>query len=271
MKKILILTILFLFLASLTTSVFAEENLKEGRRFGAMNVGSKAAMREEKMQQFTEANMERLKERAEKEINRRIESLNRLITRIGEFKKLNATQKSALTSQVQAEIDALEVLLTKIQADTDLETLKADVKSIVESYRIYALFMPKIQIMGAADRMLNVVDKMSSQAALLETKINDAGTGGSDVTELNALLADMEDKIADAKTKAQSALDTVTPLTPAGFPGNKSQLQSARQLVVGALHDLNAARQDGRKIIVGLMKLGKKDEPTPTLTPSPTP
>jgi len=227
---------------------------------------SKAA---EKKLARLDASMENLKERGEKEINRRLESLNKLLTRIAEFKKLSATQKAALNSQVQAEITKLNALLAKIQADTDVTTLQADVKSIVDSYRIYALFMPKIQILGASDRMLNTADLMSSQAAQLEVKINAKQTEGKNVADLLTLLADMKAKIADVKSQAQAAIDIVTPLVPEGFPDNKTSLQSARQMLVTALHNLNTARQDGRKIIVGLMKLGKitSDGPTPTPTP----
>lgn len=238
-------------------------------RPGVEKMSSKAA---EKKANLQDASMERLKERADKEITRRIESLNKLITRISEFKKLSTTQKNSLTSQVQSEITKLTALKAKIAADTDLATLKADVQSIVTAYRTYALFMPKIQILGSADRLQTTADQMSSHAAQLETKINEQQSNGKDVTELQTLLADMKAQIADANTQAQNAINTVTPLTPEGFPGNKTQLQSARQMVVTGIKDLNTARQDARKIIVGLLKFGKitstiSTTPTVTITP----
>lgn len=217
----------------------------------------------EKKLAVTDASMERLKAKAEKEINRRIESLSKLISRIGEMKKLTTAQKTALTSQVQAEITSLTNLLAKIKADTDLATLRADIKSIVDSYRIYALFMPKIQILGAADKVLNTADQMSSQAARLEAKINEKQTAGQNVTDLQTLLVDMKTKIIDAETQAQSAIDIVTPLTPAGYPDNKSSLQSARAMINTAHKNLKTAHQDARQIIVGLMKLGKLSPSTP--------
>ena len=272
MKKVFSISLIFVFLLSFMSPVLAEEGIMKEKVKDKLRNSSIAAdmkeKRQEKMEEKGEVTMDKLQERAEKEINRRLESLNKLITRINEFKKLSASQKSSLTSQVQTEIDSLEALLVKIQADTDLETLRADVKSIRDSYRIYALFIPKIQIMGAADRMLNIADEMSTHAATLETKINEAEAAGNDVAELESLLVDMNIKIADAKTKAQNALDTVTPLTPAGFPDNKTELQSARQMVVDAHHSLNDARQDARKIIVGLMKFGKT-ETTPAVSPTP--
>lgn len=269
MKKILLLSILFLLLVSINSSVFAEDTTRGEKLFDKTSkIGSKTAIKEEKIEEKMTANKEKLQERAEKEINRRIESLNKLITKINDFKKLSETQKSSLTTQIQAEITSLQALLVKIQEDTDIDTLKEDIKSIVSSYRIYALFIPKIQIITAADRLLYISDKMSSQAALLETKIDQSATSGNNVSELNILLADMNTKIVDAKNHAQSAIDAVTPLTPEGFPGNKSILQSARQMVVSSLHDLNTARQDARKILVGLLKF-EKLETSPTVTTTP--
>ena len=209
-----------------------------------------------------------LQARADKEITRRLESLQKLITRINEFKKLSAAQKTALTTQVQAQITSLTALQAKIKADTDPATLKTDVQSIIGSYRIYALFMPQIQILGAADRLLTTADEMSSHAATLETKINEAQAKGQNVTDLQTLLADMNAKVTDAKTQGQNAINAVTPLTPDGYPGNKTILQSARQMVVMGIKDLNTARQDARKVIVGLMKFGKI-ESKPTATPTP--
>lgn len=262
MKKIFSLSFTFVFLLTLVVSpAFAVERPLVDK---LTKTGSKAA---EKKTERQDASLEKLKERANKEITRRIESLNKLIARIAEFKKVSATEKASLTTQVQAEVNKLTALKAKIAADTDVTTLKTDVQSIVSDYRIYALFLPKIQLLGAADRLQGTADQMSSHAAQLEVKINEKQTAGQSVTDLQTLLTDMKAKIADAKTQAQGAMDTVTPLTPEGFPDNKTQLQSARQKIAAGIKDLNTARQDARKIIVGLMKLGKMSSTTPTTTP----
>lgn len=262
MDRIVSLGIIVVFLLTLVVSpAFAVTRPAVDR---AANAGSKAA---EKRQNTQEANIDRLKERANKEIDRRIASLERLLTRINEMKRMTAAQKTSLTAQVQAEIDKLEALKTKIAADTDMATLKTDVQSIVTAYRIYALFLPKIQILGAADRLQTTADMMSSHAAQLSGKIEEQQTNGQDVTEAEALLTDMNAKIADAKTQAQNAINSVTPLTPEGFPGNKTELQNARQMIVTGVKDLNTARQDARKITVWL--IGQKKTTTPTVTTTP--
>ena len=235
-----------------------------------MHTGSTGAgLRQEKMEARTEKITDNLQARADQEISRRLESLQKLITRINEFKKLSASQKTSLTTQVQAQITSLTALQAKIKADTDPATVKTDVQSIIGSYRIYALFVPQIQLLGAADRLLTTSDEMSSHAAILGTKITEAQTKGQNVTDLQTLLSDMNTKIADAKTQGQNAINAVTPLTPDGYPGNKTTLQSAREMVVAGVKDLNMARQDARKIIVGLLKFGKLSTTTPTVTVTP--
>lgn len=262
MRRIVSLsTIVVFFLTLVVSPTFAAARPAVDR---AANAGSKAA---EKRQNTQDTNIDRFKERANKEIDRRIASLERLLTRINEMKKMTASQKTSLTTQVQTEIDKLEALKVKIAADTDMATLKTDVQSIVTAYRIYALFLPKIQILGAADRLQTTADMMSSHAARLEVKIEEQEANGQDVADAEALLADMNAKIADANTQAQNAINTVTPLTPEGFPDNKTQLQSARQMIATGLKDLNTARQDARKIIVWFVELRGTTTPSVTTTP----
>ncbi|HSA83356.1 MAG TPA: hypothetical protein VLF20_00535 [Patescibacteria group bacterium] len=252
MKRIAILSVLFLFLAFIVTPALAENASDR------MTVGSKAAERKAKAQEKIETRSAdrtaSLQERADKEITRRITSLQKLITRINEFKKISSTQKASLTSQVQTEIDALIALQEKIAAGTDQATLKEDVQSIITSYRIYAVFIPKIHLLGSADRILTIADEMTTHAEILAEKIAAEEAKGTDVTDAEALLADMQTKITDAKAQAQSAITSATAITPEGYPENKTDLQNVRQQIITAIHDLNTARQDARKITVWLIQ-----------------
>lgn len=215
-----------------------------------------------------------LKTRADTEITRRINQLNIINIRLGTIKHLTDAQKSAFSSQISTEIANLKTLETKIDADTDLPTLKTDVQSIVTSYRVFALFIPQIQMIGAADRILNVADMMNDLAAKLAKRINDAKNAGHSAANLQTILTDMQNKIADAKTQANNVISSVAGLTPAGYPGNKSTLQSARAMLQTARQDLVAAGQDAKQIIQGLRAFKSTTTTvsiTPTgITPAPT-
>lgn len=203
--------------------------------------------------------VERLNERAYKEINRRVESLNKLITKINSVKRLTVEQKASFTSQIQLEITNLQTLGAKIKSDTDPEVIKTDVQSIVKSYKVYHVFMPKIEIIAAADKLANVADEMSSYSAKLKTRIDTAKAAGKDVSSFETFLSDMNAKIADAKTQSETAIGTVLPLTPDGYPGNISILQAAHKMIQAGHLDLVQALQDGQKIKHGLRD-GEKEK-----------
>lgn len=208
--------------------------------------------------------------RANQEINRRLTSLNNLLTLISSVKRLSGSEKSPLTDQVQNEITNLTSLQSKIDADTDLTTLKIDVQSIIKSYRVYALFVPKIHLIVIAEEIIDGINQLNTNiVAKLEFRINKDKTAGKNTTSLETSLADMKAKLIDAQAQAQKALDILIPLTPDGYPGNKTQLQMARNSLRLARQDLNTARQDARTIIQGLKKL--EDSPkTNKVSPSVT-
>jgi len=204
--------------------------------------------------------IDRLKSLANKELARRIDALQKIITKINEVKRLTPAQKASLVSQVRTEIASLTALQTKIQGDTDLVTLQADTQSVIKDYRVFALFIPEIYLITSANRVLDIADNMSSVAGKLQARITEDKAKGDDVTKLQTLLTDMNAKIADGKTQANNAINLVLPLTPAGFPANKTVLESARKLVQTAHQDLMDAFHDGQQIFQGLHTLQKPTE-----------
>lgn len=209
----------------------------------------------------SEIKMTNWKNRANLEINARINSLNGLVTRIQSLKRLSDSNKTTLIGQVQSEIQIMQALLQKIQADTDLATLKTNLQSITKSFRIYLLFIPKIQILSAADRIDEIAGNMTTLVIKLQTKVSDQTT-----------LSDAIAKIADAKIHSQKARDLVLPLQPDNgnqtiFDSNKVILKQARDEIKAGNVDLKAAMEDLRTIIKTLKTTGSV---TPTLTPTGT-
>lgn len=212
--------------------------------------------------------LENLRTRGINEINRRLTSLDKLTTIVDNMKRLSASQKSDLKAQIQSQINDLTVLKTKIQGDTDLTTLRADVKSIVNSYRIFLLYIPKIHLLAGADAMLNLSDKLTSLAAKLAVRIAQAKSQGQDTTTIEQTLADMNAKIADALKQYQSIESTIMPLVPQDYPNNKSTLQQGRVMLQTGRQDLVTARNDAQSIINTLKTF---DTATATTASSPTP
>jgi predicted nucleic acid-binding Zn-ribbon protein len=243
--KIYISLILFLVsLFILTPSIYAQEG-----------VGTGATKRLERQ----EDRITDLKNRANREIDRRIEKLTDLMNKISNAKHLTSDQISSLTASIQTEINNLTALKTKIAADTDLATLRSDVQSIVKSYRVYVLYIPKIAIMFAGNRIIDIVTKMTDPTTGIVSKLQTRLQGNTDAN-LQADLTDMQAKLTDAKTQAQNAINTVSSLTPDGYPANVSILQNARSMLQTARQDIVSAIKDAKMIIQGLHAMNK---PTP--------
>lgn len=223
----------------------------------------------EKLAQTQSGRLEKLRTRTTMEIDRRLKSLFGLTERINNIKRLTAEQKSSLTSSIQEQIASLTSLKTKIQADSDLETLKADAKSIIDSYRIYLLYLPKIHILTVADVELNYADKLTELSGKLETRLQEEKTAGKDISQLESLLTQIQNKITEGKSKAQSAFDAVLNLKPEDYPGNKTNLEAARTSLQSAKQNLQEARRLASQIIAGVK--GLKKGVTPIVTSVVTP
>jgi uncharacterized phage infection (PIP) family protein YhgE len=187
------------------------------------------------------AAMDTIKGRAKQAIDTRLTTLSNLTTLVAGAKHVSSANRSALTQQLADEKSGLTALEAKIQADSDMQTLIDDARSIVNAYRVYLLVEPKVREVLAADRMLAVVDAFDTVFGRVDNKV----TADSD----KALLADAKAKVADAQAKARAVPGAVLDLQPAGYPGNRPALQSARASLRTGRQDLVTARQDVAKLV----------------------
>ena len=200
------------------------------------------------------------KSHADQEIERRITALNDMNTKVQAMVRLSADEKTSISTAISNQISTLTTLKAKIDADTDLATLKTDIKSITASYRIFVLIIPQGRIEVAADKIATAVTSLTTLAGKLQTRIADAQAAGKDTASLSASLSDMNTKLADANVQASAAASEVANLTPDN--GDKTKMQSndqalkdARAKIQVALKDLATARQDAGSIVTGLKDL----------------
>jgi len=199
----------------------------------------------------------RAKDKAVQEMDRRIAMLNALMLRVQAMNKVTDSLKTNLKTNIQLEIDGFTALRAKIEADTDLATLKTDIKSVTDSYRIFALVIPQARIMAAADKMATVINMMAAVGAKLQARINSAKSAGSDTTAMEAALADLGAKFSSAQTHAQAAVNITEPLVPDNgdktvMDSNKAALKKAHDEIKAGHADLVAGRKDIETIVKGL-------------------
>lgn len=209
----------------------------------------------------------RLQTQAANEIDRRLNSLSKLTGLINSAKKLSTDDKNTLDLQIQSQISSLMTLKTKVSTDSASLDLKTDVDSIKSSYRIYALYLPKMHILVAADLLNQVADKLTTLSLKLQSRIQQADTAGQDVTQLQSKLTDLQTHIADLTTQTTEATSSVLPLTPDGWPANKSTLTAARTNLVNARKDAGTAKADIQQILADLKSLRPKTS-TDSASPS---
>jgi hypothetical protein len=177
------------------------------------------------------------------------------------MERVTADFKNTLSANVQTQITALSQLKTKIDASTDLETLKSDVKTITDSYRIFALVLPQTRIAAAADREVTLIAMMNALGTKLQARLQELQSQGKDVGPLLTALTDMSTKLQDAATQAQAAVSVTATLTPDNgdktkMESNTTALKTGRSDIQAAQKDLLAARKDAKIILDGLKKLG---------------
>lgn len=202
----------------------------------------------------------RAKAKADAEIDRRIKALNALSARVAQMGKVTAEFKQSLGKNVQTQISGLAELKARIDADEGGATLREDIRTITQSYRIYALVMPQARIAAAADREAAIVSMLADIGSKLQARIEAAKAAGADVTAVTAALADMGTKLASAQTHAQAAVNGSAALAPDGGDSEKMKtngeaLKAARNEIESARQDLAAARQSVDAILKSLRTL----------------
>ena len=210
-----------------------------------------------KKQKAQSAQLAKIITRGDKAIDARVADLATLASRIGEMKNLSDAEKSSLTTAVQAQSVALTALKAKLDADTDSATALADEKTITVDYRIYALIVPQGHIAAASDRALTIAGLLDSVSAKLQIRIAAAQAAGKDVTAVSVVLADMNAKIADLKTQAATAGNSVLSLVPdkgdaTVAASNKAALVAAHGDIKSATADIQAARKDAKTILADI-------------------
>ena len=221
--------------------------------------------------QGIENRMQNMGKRGDAEINGRITSLTNLISRISLIKNISDTEKTDITNLLQAEITNLTTLKGKIDSDTSTTSLKTDLADITQGNRVYALVMPKTQVLAAVDRLNTLITSLTTVAGKLQTRITAAQAKGVDVTAANASLADLNAKLADAKTQAANAQAAVINLVPDNgdqtvAASNKAALKTANTDLKTAESDLRAVNKDSRDII---KSIGGRVHPEPVSTTTP--
>ena len=181
------------------------------------------------------ASVQRIISRGNAEINRRLQTLDKLNSLINSATHLTASDKSSLQSEVNSTISGLSALKTKLDSDTTVAAARTDAQSIYTEYRVYALVVPKIHLIKLADDIQATDNKLTSLAGKLQDRITSAQSSGKDVDTLQKELTDLNAQIAAAQNIAGNIETKVITLEPSDYntdhkvlSGDSAQLKTAR-------------------------------------------
>ncbi len=217
--------------------------------------------------------------RADQEITRRVNRLNDLSTRVNAMVKVSASEKASLSSTIAAQITMMNNLQARIAAAAaanSTTSLKADIKSITKSYRIFVLIIPQGALEAAADRVLNVAGMLTTLSGKLQTRITAEQSAGVDMSTSVSAIADMNAKISDANAQANAAISETASLQPDNgdqtiMASNTATLKGARTKINAAQAELTAARKDAGTIVKALLAIKVSATVNGTTSASTTP
>lgn len=189
------------------------------------------------------SNLTALQARGKALISQRVRALNRLDHKLDKSKLADA-DKTPLITEVNSNSAALKTLGDKIAADTDAAVAKTDVTSIYTTYRIYAVFLPKVNGIVTSLQLQQHANLMSTTTvAKYDIKIAELKATGATTTEVEKLMVDAKAKIAEGLAKAKTAQTGFASLLPANYPATNDVIKTNAQLLKDSRDALKAAEK----------------------------
>lgn len=193
--------------------------------------------------------------RGNSEITRRLSTLNALTAKVSGATKLTADDKASLSGEISTEVDGLNSLKTKLDADTTLSDAKTDAQSIITGYRVYALIVPKVNLIKTADDQQVAEGKLSDLAGKLQTRIDSAKAAGKNVTSLQGELDSLNSKVSAAQAISSSIESSVINLQPSDYNSDHNVLSGDRNQLKTAQTDIQAALSSAKTIVTNIKNL----------------
>ena len=137
------------------------------------------------------------------------------------------TLTGALLARLSGVSSQLQAQATSVSSAPLIDVLRTFITSIGPSTRVFGLVEPVIHLAIAGGEELNAANLLEEQYQTLDRKVNLNHFDPNFGQEM-ARLQNLANNIETVRATATAAVDAVLALTPAGYPGNKSTILSAR-------------------------------------------
>ncbi len=189
------------------------------------------------------AQFQRAQEAVEHKIIARQVQLVLLGTQVANAANVTTSDRSALVTIITNEKSALATDATNAAAATTDAQLATVRSAVIGDERVYAVVTGQVNLVVAADN--ETVTEGGYTALITELTPFVAELGSAHAT---ALLSDVTSEVSAAAALTNGVSANALALTPAGYPGNASQIKTWTYQTGQAAHDLAVARHDIKAI-----------------------
>ena len=197
-------------------------------------------------------NLDTLKKKGATQIKIRLEALSKLSRRAA-ASKLTDAQKTQLQAEITTNVNGLTELGVKISASstassTEIAATRALVKSIYTDFRIFAVFIPRVNGLMNVWLSLANIERVNLSLTLTQTKIDALKDEGVDTSKMEKVMAEVKTSLGTAKTKLEAAVVTVSNIKPADYPGSNETFRRVRTIIREAQKQITKARQSVHRL-----------------------
>lgn len=192
-------------------------------------------------------------------ITERLTDLSALDTKVQTLqdkKHIGEDEAEAIKNDVSTNKNGLNTLKSKLDAESDAQAARQDIKNIYEQFRIYAVALPRDEHRLHLDVEKTLNDKLTDMKTKIETRIDKAPADKKD--QLNSLYSDYKAQLTAAAPLFEASKGIFPSMTPASFNTNRSayegQLNTLKSDEKTIHDDLQKAVSDLKQINLLLKK-----------------
>jgi hypothetical protein len=189
-------------------------------------------------------------------------------TEVANAANVTTSDRSALTTIITNEQTALGTDATNAAAATTFAELNTVRQAVIGDERVYAVVTAQVNLVVVADNDTVTEGGYTALATELAPLVTELGS-----THASTLLTDITSQVTAATSLTNGVSADALALTPAGYPGNKSQIKTWTYQLGQVSRDLGIAKRDVKDIEAIALRIhgihfGKPVSTTTTTTTS---
>jgi hypothetical protein len=211
------------------------------------------AVQAQTLQTPSTAQFQHAQQALEHEIIARQVQLVLLGTEVANAANVTTSDRSALVTIITNEQSALVTDATNAAAATPDDELATVHSAVIGDERVYAVVTGQVGLVVTADNETVTEAGYTTLITELTPFVTELGK-----THATTLLSDVTSQVAAATALTSPVSAEALALTPAGYPGNASEIKTWTVNTGEAAHDLGIAKNDIKaieKVALGLQKL----------------